>query len=489
MHQKKVVMSFDFDKIPIASLAGIDARTQIPYDDQIEKSVLGLLLVERSEYTASAMLVLSQGVFYDPAHRLIFAAIEAIDSSTGQVDLYTVGQQLKQSGNLAVVGGMAYLSSLTMCASSGSHIDRYVKILVELSIKRKVATASYNALRGALCDGDDIEAVVNGLVSSVELTQLMGIEKSQCQPIATLTEHSIERAHERQRQVASGGVVGISSGLRSLDSLTGGWRAGELIVLAARPSMGKTALMLQFARSAAAAGHAVVVFSLEMSSVSLVDRLLCSVSTVSADTLRTGRLDEADFRELSSASHIVSQLPISIDDRAGVGVQYIATHSRMLRRRGKCSAIFIDYLQLLDMRAERGRSREQDVAQASAALKRLAKELEVPVVILSQLSRQSERRDNREPMLSDLRDSGAIEQDADIVMFVHRPEYYDRQSVAVEQMRLSNGALAYNVPIKGLGKLIVAKHREGATADIKFSYNEALTRVWDFDESPYLSQF
>ena len=270
----------------------------------------------------------------------------------------------------------------------------------------------------------------------------------------------------------SGQSLGITTGIHSLDNVTGGWKPSQLIVLAARPAMGKTAVMLHFALSASRQGKAVCIFSLEMSDVSLTDRLLLAVSGVDAERYRTGLLTPDDWRRISEAEATMQGLPLYIDDKPTVTMHYIRAQSMLLQKRGRCDIIFIDYLQLADTSTGKNRNREQEIANASRSAKMIAKELSVPVVLLSQLSRKVEDRADKTPQLSDLRESGAIEQDADIVAFIHRPAYYGDKTIITPKGNEINAS--------GVGVLTLAKQRDGATAGVLFSHNYSMTKIEDY---------
>ena len=291
----------------------------------------------------------------------------------------------------------------------------------------------------------------------------------------SLTE-SLKLAEQRQAAYLEGLPTGIPTGISDLNRLTGGWRGSQLIILAARPAMGKTALMLHFAKSAALNETPVCIFSLEMSHVSLSDRLLLSECEVEVNRFRDGDLSGEDWRQLNEASARLEKLPIHVDDNAVVSMRYIKTRCHILKKQGKCGLIMIDYLQLADTSTkERNRNREQEIAQASRQAKIIAKELDVPVVLLSQLSRECEKRADKQPQLSDLRESGAIEQDADVVGFIFRPAYYGLDRI--ETLKYGN------ISTSGLGIINIAKQRDGATGLVAFSHNPSMTKIGDFQEN------
>lgn len=474
-------------RLPSEATHMIDPQGSMPSTPEIEQAVLGVLIAENSAASQEAMLHLTPESFFDPAHALIFRAIERLSKCGRQIDLMTVGQELKVCSELVAAGGMAYLTQLTQRIGSGAHVSEHVQILMQTQIARQVIQASYSALRKTLSDDQDIDTTLSELVDELERAQMVGIQQTNRQHISQVIEASIAQIKEREERYRSGLTTGITTGLKKLDEITNGWHAGELVIVAARPAMGKTALMLHLAKSAARSGVAVCLYSLEMSNVSIGNRLLASECAVEASHIRSGRLSWGEWAEIEAARASIEKLPIYTDDKAAVSMQYIATHSRIMNRRGQCSMVVIDYLQLMDSRSsDRGRNREQEVAQTSAAAKRLAKELGVPVVLLAQLSRAVETRGGaKEPMLSDLRESGAIEQDADVVLFIHRPEYYGGGKEENVEVYLSNGQKV-KVPTKGFGTIAIAKNREGATGKVAFSYNSSLTQIADFDETPYL---
>ncbi|MFI3298750.1 MAG: replicative DNA helicase [Rikenellaceae bacterium] len=472
----------------IAQILEITDNEAMPHNFELERSVLGVFLQDRSIATQRALLVLSRGCFYDSANLIIFDAIKRCDELEGTVDIYRLGQMLKEQNELATIGGMKYLVSLMECSGSGANIEIQARMLIELAMGRELALLGYKTMRDAVSQQNDVAEIIQNISEKIEFAQLMSIQQSNRKSAAEVADMSINKAKERADRLSKGITTGISTGLEELDKWTNGWKGGELIVLAARPAMGKTALLLHFAVSAAKSNIPVLIYSLEMGNVSIGNRLLLSQCTTTPEALKSGRLDLHDWIRLSQAQDAIKQLPIIIDEKPAVNYQYVAVQSRILKKQGKCGIIFIDYLQLMTMRGSKSDTREREVAATSAALKQLTKELDVPIVLLSQLSRETERRGgNKEPMLSDLRESGAIEQDADMVMFIHRAEYYNPDMEYFSRFRLSNGKEVNDrVPVKGVGKLIISKYREGATGDVKFTYNPSLTHISDFDESPYI---
>ena len=311
----------------------------------------------------------------------------------------------------------------------------------------------------------DIDDVLTTVIKKIEGIAENTAYNSRMIDISTVATQCIAEYEKRREMARNGKKIGLTTGLSKLDHITGGWKPGQLIILAARPAMGKTAMLLHFAKSASIAGIPVVIFSLEMEVQALTNRALLSESEVNSDRFKAGTLSTEEETSLCQAIGQISCLPISLDDSANISMQQIKARARELRRKGKCGLVLIDYLQLIDMRSiNRSYTREQEVSQCSRAAKIMAKELGVPVILLSQLSRQVEGRSDKMPLLSDLRESGAIEQDADIVMFIHRPEYYSEKAE------------------KGFGVIRIAKQRDGTTGDIRFRYNESLTKITDYDK-------
>lgn len=293
-------------------------------------------------------------------------------------------------------------------------------------------------------------------------------------PLSEVVRATLDDLERRQQARQTGKCIGISSGLSRLDALTGGWRGGQLIVLAGRPGMGKSAVMLHFSHAAAASGVPVCVFSLEMPDTQLAGRMLVGGSGVNSGSFRTGDIDADGWRELERAAAELSALPVYLNDRANITMGAIRSQCKAMARRGRCGMVIIDYLQLADTaNGKKNGTREQEIAAASRSAKLLAKELDVPVILLSQLSRKVEDRTDKTPLLSDLRESGAIEQDADMVLFLERPAMYGRPEIDAGRYGL--------ISSDGVGIMHVAKNREGATGCVIFRHNESLTRIADYD--------
>lgn len=436
------------------------------YAKEAEIAVLGTLMAfEDSLSEVSA--VLTPEMFYDLRHQYIYAAILKADSENIPVDLVSVAESLKKTGNLEKAGNYAYLSTLTNYSGNFTRVAYYAQVVAQKFVQRELMKFGNRTIRSAQDEKLDVSGVITQTSADLDRINEIMAGSSGIMCIDSILQESLAGALKREQNFKEGKVFGVPSGLIELDRLLSGFQGGNLIIVAGRPGSGKTSVMLNFLKCAAEAKIPVCAFSLEMTSVSLSDRLILSESNISAQNYRIGKFSQTDYEKLSRAQFRLSALPIYIDDRAGVSMQYIRGVTRMMYKRGLCKALFIDYLQLLVSTADKKYNREQEIAQISGQAKALAKELNIPVVLLSQLNRDCEKRADKKPELSDLRESGAIEQDADIVILVYRPEYYGLKAMDGE-------------PIKNVGKLIVAKHRDGPVGEVKFSYNESLTKIYDY---------
>lgn len=457
-------------------LASLKAQGAVvpPAAVELENAILGALITEAHQLD-DVVGILSPEDFYDPKNELIYSAIVAMADSRQAIDLSTIIQdpRIKEARIAA-----NYIIGLTQAIGSASHVVAHAQIVKQKSIARELLLVGMSIASAANDDTLDVVDILNDAGQRIDKITQMTVCGRGGQHIAVIADNAIKEVERRCAAHRDGRPTGITTGLSELDKLTGGWQSSQLIVLAARPAMGKTALMLHLAKSAARQGVPVCIYSLEMSDVSLINRLLLSECDVDVDNFRSGRVSNDEFRELEAASVRISKLPIYVDDKASVTMRYIKAHSAAMAKRGKCSLIMCDYLQLADMSTgERGRSREQEVTATSAKAKGIAKELNVPFVMLSQLNRGVEGRTDKKPVLSDLRESGSIEQDADIVAFIYRPAYYGTQSIATR----TRG----DISSEGVGILSIAKQRDGATGDVVFRHNPSMTKIFDFEAVQY----
>ncbi len=440
-----------------------------PQATDIEQVVLGAMMLE-SRAINDTIDILTEKTFYDVKHQYIFKAIRTLFGATKPIDLVTVSTQLQKNGELELAGGAAYVSSLTTRVASAAHVQHHARILAEKFIKRELINVSSQIIRDAYDDTRDVFDLLNDaesdLFSIAENT--MSKQVGAMSYIVQEAIHEIELASKN-----TDGVSGIPTGFHELDKVTSGWQRSDMIVIAARPGMGKTAFVLSMARNTAVDyKKGVAIFSLEMSSVQLVKRLIASESRLSGEKLRKGDLKEHEFQQLHTRISKLAEAPIFIDDTPGINVFDFRAKCRRLKAQHHIDLIIIDYLQLMSSKdSKSGGNREQEISTISRSIKEIAKELNVPIIALSQLSRSVENRGGeKRPMLSDLRESGAIEQDADIVSFIYRPEYYD-----LTQDSDGNSTL-------GIGEIIIAKHRNGALRNVRLRFVPDFARFENLDE-------
>jgi replicative DNA helicase len=440
-----------------------------PQDAELEEAVLGACLVE-SEAISLVADKLRPEIFYNEQNRMIFAVIQAMFRAGKQIDILTVKNELASCGNLEKVGGPYTLVRLASRVASGAHLEYHACILREMYVRREVILGSYKLLAAASDESVDIADVLAGIHDLLDRLEGEMGTADHLRTMGQLMEDTLAQVEARV-EGSRNGITGIPTGFTDLDKLTAGWQRGDLDVIAARPAAGKTAFALHLARAAATAGHSVVVFSLEMQGERLGDRwLVAAAEDVDASHLRRGQLGTSELRQVREASCQLSQLPIRVEDSPVISMDHVRSVARMLKSKGGCDMVIVDYLQLCDMKSDQNnRNREQEVAQATRKAKLMAKELDVPVLLLSQLNRMSEGRPDCRPLLSDLRESGAIEQDADMVMLLYRP--------ALHGLKTEHKS---KYPSDGLGVVIVAKHRNGETGDVYFGHNPSLTKMGDY---------
>jgi replicative DNA helicase len=426
-----------------------------PHNIEAEQAVLGCMLLDSDVIPTVTELIRSSD-FYREDHREICEAIIDIVEKAGPVDIITVSEQLQQRGTLEQVGGMDYLASITSTVPTTANARHYAKIVEEKSLLRKLIKAAQNIAGMSYEASEEAEFVLDRAEKSI----FDIIERRSTQGFTHIKDVLLEtfiRLEELYNSKSP--VTGVPTGFADLDMKTAGLQNSDLILIAARPGMGKTAMALNIAQYAAVQKHVpVALFNLEMSKDQLVNRMLCSEVMVDSHKMRTGRLDDEDWNKIAKALGPLSEAPIYIDDTPGLTVMDIRAKCRRLKLEKKLGLVVIDYLQLMRGRGK-VENRQQEVSEISRSLKILAKELNVPVVTMSQLSRGPETRTDHRPMLSDLRESGAIEQDADIVMFIYRDDYYNPDSDK-----------------KNIAEIIIAKHRNGSTGTVYLKYFDKYTK-------------
>lgn len=390
-----------------------------PQSLEAERAVLGAILIDQQSIVRVIGKILPE-YFYHEGNGLIFKAMLEMNAKLIPIDMLTVTNQLKQAGNLDLVGGPYYISSLTDGMYSSGHIENHSLIILQAYIKRKVIEVGIAAVNDGFSDVTDVDQVLENIVGNIfQLNGIIsGLEK-RTKPIQDVLKETIKKIE----QTSADELIGIPTGNPRLDKILGGWIDGELIILAARPGIGKTARMLECVRAAAMAQKKSIVFSLEMKSTELVQRILSNESNVEGWKLRTGDIHTSEWGKINEGSGRIYDMDVFIDDSPGLTITQIRSIAKLHKVRHGLDIIFIDYLQLIGS-PKSNKNREQEVAEISKALKNMAKELDVPVICLSQLSRDVEKQANKRPNLSSLRESGAIEQDADIVLGLYRPSYY-----------------------------------------------------------------
>lgn len=438
-----------------------------PQAVDLEKTVLGAMMLEKNAVT-EAIDILSDESFYDPRHQRIFAVIKDLFGTSKPIDILTVTDKLQKNGELESCGGAAYISSLTSRVASTANTEYHARIISEKYIKRELIRMSNEVMKDAFDDTNDVFDVLNK--AEGELFKIaennMGKAVDVMQNVVRDAVAEIEKAAQN-----SDGISGVPTGFRELDALTSGWQRSDMIVIAARPAMGKTAFVLSMARNTAVDHDmGVAIFSLEMSSVQLVKRLISSEARLDAQKLRKGDLRDDEFQQLHTRISKLATAPIYIDDTPGISIFDLRAKCRRLKMQYDIQMVIIDYLQLMTAGGKHQGNREQEISQISRSIKEIAKELNVPIIALSQLSRSVEQRGgDKRPVLSDLRESGAIEQDADIVSFIYRPEYY---GLLQDEEGNSNA---------GVGEIIVAKHRNGALKSVRLRFIANYARFDNLD--------
>src|ERR1700682_4135163 len=428
----------------------------LPNNLDAERSVLGAILLDNNALNPAIEHLRPEDFFLDQ-HRRVFTHMIALGESQQAIDLVTLTEELHRRGDLESSGGAPYLASLADGMPKVSNIEHYARIVKEKAILRNLIHATHNIQQRAFEGEDGADTILDNAASSIFAIAEDRIRAGLIS-VKDIVRDNFERLEKIFREGKS--ITGIATGYGELDKLTSGLQTSELVILAARPSQGKTALALNFAENIAIrAGHPVAIFSLEMSKESLLQRLVASVAQIDAHKFRTGHLSKEDWRRMTEALGTISSSPLWIDDAGSISVLEIGAKARRLKRDKGLSLLIVDYLQLITARG-RFSSRQEEVSSISRGLKGLAKELQIPVLVLSQLSRAPEREE-RGPQLSDLRESGAIEQDADVVMFIYRPNFFKLNAAPEERDQ---------------AEIQIAKQRNGPTDKVRFVFRSRLTR-------------
>lgn len=443
-----------------------------PQAIDLEEVVLGAILIEKEAIDAIVDIIKPE-TFYKDKNRIIYYAIQSLMFNSEPIDLITVSNQLRESGELEKIGGLYYLTGLTDRVASSSNIEFHARKLQELYIKREMISSSYSLIDDCFKTETDVFDLLSK--SEFEKDQMLNtITVRKEISSGQLFKDNVARLLKIRN--TPNGITGVPSGFTDVDNLTGGWQKSDLIIIAGRPAMGKTAFIISSAVNSAV-HHNIpgAIFSLEMSNHQLMNRITSIVSGVPLEAFRNGTLSNDDWNKIQSVTELIQNASISFDDTPSLSVIEFAAKARRLKRQMDIQWIVIDYLQLMHGKDRKGGNREQEIASIARTLKGVAKELDIPIIALSQLSRAVESRADKRPMLSDLRESGAIEQDADIVCFLYRPEYYE-----ITEDSSGNS-------LKGLAEFIIAKHRNGATDDVVLRYVKHLTAF--HDDNPGFQEF
>ena len=427
-----------------------------PHDVEAEQAVIGSMLTDK-EAVASSIEVLKEDDFYREDNRIIYSAMLNLYNRAEPIDLITLKSELESMGKFEQVGGFEYLTELPEKVPTTANATKYIKIVEEKSVLRNLIKTANEIIDLGYDPTEDVEDIMEGAEKKI-FNIMQDKNQKGYAPIKDILVDSFTQLEELYNRKQH--ITGVPTGFSDLDYRTAGLHGSELILVAARPAMGKSAFALNIATNAALRGNTpVAIFSLEMSKEQLVNRILCSEAMVDSNKVRTGKLEDEDWGKLAEAIGPLSETGIYIDDTPGISVMEIRAKCRKLKLEKNIGLVVIDYLQLVQGSNKRNSSREQEISEISRSLKILAKELNVPVIALSQLSRAVEQRPDHRPMLSDLRESGAIEQDADIVMFLYRDDYYNEDSEK-----------------KNVAEVIIAKHRGGSTGTVDLGWLGSYTK-------------
>ena len=427
-----------------------------PHDVEAEQAILGSMLVDK-DAVISAIEVLKEDAFYREDNKAIFAAILALYSKSEPIDIVTVKNELVSQGTFERVGGLEYLAELPERVPTTANVDKYIKIVEEKAALRNLIQTSNELIALGYDESENVDSIMDMAEKKVfNLAQQKNVKGYTA--IKDVMAEALKRIEELYNK--KGNITGIPTYFTDLDNITAGLHNSDLLIIAARPAMGKSAFAINIATNAAVKAKVpVAIFNLEMSKEQVGNRILCSEAMIDNNKMRTGQLGDEDWEKLANAVGTLSDAPIYIDDTPGISIMEIRAKCRKLKLEKNIGLVVIDYLQLIQGSGGKNSSREQEISEISRSLKIIAKELNIPVIALSQLARATEKRDDKRPMLSDLRESGAIEQDADIVLFLYRDDYYNPESEK-----------------RNIAEVIIAKHRGGSTGTVDLAWMGNLTK-------------
>lgn len=447
-----------------------------PQARELEEAVLGALMLEKDAYSVISDILRPES-FYDKVHELIFAAVQDLALQQKPIDMLTVIEQLRKKGDLDFVGGPFYITQLSSKVVSTAHLEYHARIIAQKYLARELIIFSSNVAAKAFDESNDVDDLMQEAEGRLFEISQRNVKKDvqQINPVIKEAVELMQLASNR-----TDGLSGLQSGFKALDKITSGWQNSDLIIIAARPAMGKTAFVLSMAKNMAVNFNIpVAVFSLEMSNVQLVNRLIVNVCQLPGEKIKNGSLADYEWQQLDYKLKDLYDAPIYIDDTPSLSVFELRTKTRRLVKEHKIKCIIIDYLQLMNASGMNFGSREQEVSMISRSLKGLAKELNIPIIALSQLNRGVESRvgEGKRPQLADLRESGAIEQDADMVCFIHRPEYY---KIYTDDK---------GNDLTGKAEIIIAKHRNGAVGDVLLSFKSEFARFQNLDDDLLVEEY
>lgn len=451
-----------------------------PQARELEEAILGALMLEKDAY-ALISEILTPESFYDKVHELIFTAIQNLAFQQKPIDMLTVIEQLRKDGTLEQAGGASYIAQLSQKVVSSAHLEFHARIVAQKYLARELISFSSQVASKAFDETNDVDDLMQEAEGQLFEISQRNVKKdvTHIRPVITEAFALMQEASKR-----TDGLSGLQSGFKDLDKITSGWQNSDLVIIAARPAMGKTAFVLSMAKNMAVNYNIpIAVFSLEMSNVQLVNRLIVNVTELTGEKIKNGQLTDQEWKQLDSKVGVLFDAPIYVDDTPSLSVFELRTKARRLVKEHKVKCIIIDYLQLMNASGMTFGSREQEVSMVSRSLKGLAKELNIPIIALSQLNRGVENRtgkdgfDAKRPQLSDLRESGAIEQDADLVCFIHRPEYY---KIYTDEK---------GNDLTGKAEIIIAKHRNGSTGDILLEFRKEFARFQNLDEGLLIKEY
>ncbi|GHT45620.1 replicative DNA helicase [Bacteroidia bacterium] len=446
-----------------------------PQARELEEAIVAALMLEKQSFD-TVREILTPEMFYDYVNEKICTAIFDLGNERKPIDMLTVVEQLRKTNAMDEVGGVPHIARLSQKFVSSAHLETHCLYVKEKYLRRRLIEIQSIGTGLAFDESEDIEDTIAKLNDDIEAIQEVMVGKNEINHIAEVAKESIDKMYVRIKDKRNGITAGIPTGFRYLDFFTNGWQKEKLVILAARPAVGKTSIAIKFAKAAATHGTPVAFFSLEMGCTELTDKMIVAQANINADRYASGEIQMPEWSRAETTATELSKLPIYIDDNSKATVPSIVNRARLLKKQNKCGMVIIDYLQLVTPASKFGKTREQEVSEMSRQLKVAAKELKIPFIVLCQMNREIESARGREPQLSDLRESGSIEQDADIVIFINRPGMH------VEELRDKKTGQMLNNYLE----LLIKKHRGGKLGKVKVKHNDSMSDFEDWDDKPQL---